>query len=393
MRQHASGHSRFHIVFPRVVPAALQVHRSLVALLCEVQHSKAYSCFLVLNRGTRDGWRAEDFHRLCDSQGETLTVIKSPDDCLFGGYADQPWQRRDAPVKSSKAFLFTLTGEYGSSRMNLISKKARNHAIQHKVDGGLSFGGEHGLEVYYGENGRGPGYVTFQVCTANRMHTHLWGQAGFSQVTYYLPSDKFGALVFPARKKVFTPVELEVYQVIRAHAEAPSVSKVEPLEAVGGHLNEALAESLLASIKNEKIALRQAVKDMRNAQAAFLDEPNFVTPFLDKGEDVVRLNVLGSPIDVSLGVVRSHEESMLATILDENKWQAQPQNLDEDGRYLLVSRDEKMKDLGIKPTHTDALTISPTRTHTHTHTLLPYTGGLALRLPQADRCPPPAQDI
>ena len=40
--------------------------------------------FSLLWRGSRDGFEAKTFHRLCDWQGETLTVIKNTEGFIFG---------------------------------------------------------------------------------------------------------------------------------------------------------------------------------------------------------------------------------------------------------------------------------------------------------------------
>ncbi len=45
----------------------------------------------VLYRATRDGGTAEDFHRLCDRQGPTLTLIRDTRGCVFGGYTSAEW--------------------------------------------------------------------------------------------------------------------------------------------------------------------------------------------------------------------------------------------------------------------------------------------------------------
>ena len=42
-------------------------------------------------RASQDGWSAQDFHRHCDNKGPTVVLVKS-NDCIFGGYADQPWE-------------------------------------------------------------------------------------------------------------------------------------------------------------------------------------------------------------------------------------------------------------------------------------------------------------
>ena len=42
----------------------------------------------LLYRGSRDGWKASDFHAKCDNKGATITVIRSTDGFIFGGFAD-----------------------------------------------------------------------------------------------------------------------------------------------------------------------------------------------------------------------------------------------------------------------------------------------------------------
>jgi len=45
----------------------------------------------LLYRASRDGWGASDFHRMCDDKGATVTVVKSSDGYIFGGYTDVAW--------------------------------------------------------------------------------------------------------------------------------------------------------------------------------------------------------------------------------------------------------------------------------------------------------------
>jgi len=46
----------------------------------------------LLYRGSRDGFEARDFHNKCDNKGETLTIIKSDEDFIFGGYTEINWE-------------------------------------------------------------------------------------------------------------------------------------------------------------------------------------------------------------------------------------------------------------------------------------------------------------
>ncbi len=39
----------------------------------------------LLYRASKDGWSADDFHRLCDNKGPIIVVCKSNYDKVFGG--------------------------------------------------------------------------------------------------------------------------------------------------------------------------------------------------------------------------------------------------------------------------------------------------------------------
>jgi len=64
-------------------------------------------------KATRDGFSADRFHELCDNKGASLTVIKSSDGWLFGGYTSQSWTSAGVWKLDPGAWLFTLTNVYG----------------------------------------------------------------------------------------------------------------------------------------------------------------------------------------------------------------------------------------------------------------------------------------
>jgi hypothetical protein len=45
----------------------------------------------MLYRGSRDGFKAFDFHRMTDGKGPTLTLFKIEDGDCFGGYTEAKW--------------------------------------------------------------------------------------------------------------------------------------------------------------------------------------------------------------------------------------------------------------------------------------------------------------
>ena len=59
-------------------------------------------------KATRDGFRAADFHRLCDHQPQAVVIIQSRAGYLFGGYAHAAWISSNKYTNDPRAFIFTL---------------------------------------------------------------------------------------------------------------------------------------------------------------------------------------------------------------------------------------------------------------------------------------------
>lgn len=102
--------------------------------------------WLLIYKATRDGFQTEDFHRLCDNQGATLTVIqtrhrfhKKKHDSLFGGYTTIPWSSRNISYRDSESFLFLLS-EDRVTRFNL--QTSENTAVTHSPTSGPIFGSD-----------------------------------------------------------------------------------------------------------------------------------------------------------------------------------------------------------------------------------------------------------
>jgi hypothetical protein len=66
--------------------------------------------FTLLWRGSRDGFRARDFHSRCNGHPNTLTVILDRDGNIFGGFTPVEWESRGGykTDPSLKSFVFTL---------------------------------------------------------------------------------------------------------------------------------------------------------------------------------------------------------------------------------------------------------------------------------------------
>jgi len=90
-------------------------------------------------RGSRDGFDAKTFHRLCDGNNSMLTVIKNTNGFIFGGYTSIPWSSGVAGYrKDSTAFLFSLTNLSNTQlklRVNILEE-----GVWHRSDYGPIFG-------------------------------------------------------------------------------------------------------------------------------------------------------------------------------------------------------------------------------------------------------------
>ncbi len=111
----------------------------------------------ILDRGTRDGFAAADFHRLCDAKGPTVTVVQTPQGCVFGGYASVSWTRAGEWLSAPGSFLFTLRNSRNLPPQTFALKEPLN-AIYCYMNSGPAFGGGHDLRVMSEANASSSSY-------------------------------------------------------------------------------------------------------------------------------------------------------------------------------------------------------------------------------------------
>lgn len=70
--------------------------------------------FSLLYKATRDGFGKEDFHRMCDGKGPTISIIESDKGYQFGGYTPISWGNEfsDRDNTHPDFFLFTLSNPH-----------------------------------------------------------------------------------------------------------------------------------------------------------------------------------------------------------------------------------------------------------------------------------------
>lgn len=79
-----------------------------------------FKSFELCYRATRDGFFSNVFHRNCDGKQNTVSVIRSHRDSVFGGYVKTAWAINNAYATDANAFLFSLRrrGVSNSERFN-----------------------------------------------------------------------------------------------------------------------------------------------------------------------------------------------------------------------------------------------------------------------------------
>ncbi|KAG2374276.1 hypothetical protein C9374_010846 [Naegleria lovaniensis] len=105
----------------------------------------------LLFRASRDGFNASQFHNKCDNKGATVTIIKSSNDCIFGGYTPLNWNSNNAHQCNNQTFLFSLVRSNGEKTAVKIKNDGPQHGNQYSIYGvagyGPTFGGGNDLLI------------------------------------------------------------------------------------------------------------------------------------------------------------------------------------------------------------------------------------------------------
>ena len=128
-------------------------HHSL-QIKCWLLEDGVYGDLDLLYWGSQDGWKISDYHAKCDDKGATITVIRSSDGFIFGGFADKSCTSSGGYCESDKAFLFSLkspSDEVKSTNMPINQSKC-SYTMHHNSSYGPIFGGFHGFCIYSDAN-------------------------------------------------------------------------------------------------------------------------------------------------------------------------------------------------------------------------------------------------
>lgn len=103
--------------------------------------------WFLIYRGSRDGFGAQDFHSKCDGVAKTLTVIKTANGNIFGGYTETSWSQTGTYKSDPNSFIFSLVNKRTSPVKFRISHGYDSYSIYCSSHCGPTFGGGHDLYI------------------------------------------------------------------------------------------------------------------------------------------------------------------------------------------------------------------------------------------------------
>ncbi|GBB88261.1 hypothetical protein RclHR1_01480026 [Rhizophagus clarus] len=86
---------------------------------------KVHYEFQLLTRGSRDGFKRETFHAMCDNEGPTITIMKLQNETsILGGYNPINWNinKKGRWERTATSFIFSIDKEIILSRVQVYNK-------------------------------------------------------------------------------------------------------------------------------------------------------------------------------------------------------------------------------------------------------------------------------
>ena len=85
-------------------------NNDLISKWIEEEVNKKDIKFELIFKMSENGIQSEDFHKICDNQGPTLTLIKTTNNKIFGGFTPLSWKNKGFWIRdlNNQTFIFSL---------------------------------------------------------------------------------------------------------------------------------------------------------------------------------------------------------------------------------------------------------------------------------------------
>jgi hypothetical protein len=101
----------------------------------------------LLYRGSSDGFGARDFHAKCDRMSKTLSIIKTTQAFIFGGYAEVEWNSTNTWKMDVRSFIYSLVNKENSPIKIKFDVSSGQHSIYCGSSYGPTFGNDHAFYI------------------------------------------------------------------------------------------------------------------------------------------------------------------------------------------------------------------------------------------------------
>jgi len=152
----------------------------------------------LIYRASRDGFSASSFHSKCDNYSNTVTIIKTLSNSVFGGFTSATWTSNGYWTFDSNAFIFSLrrSGNSNKERFNVTQP---TYAIYGHPSYGPTFGA--GNDIYVSDSSN----------TNENSYSYNFGNS--YQLPKNITSGSVEAQSYLAGSYRWKTTEIEVYQV------------------------------------------------------------------------------------------------------------------------------------------------------------------------------------
>ena len=107
---------------------------------------KSINNWKLLYRASVDGFQSLNFHHKCDNIPNTITIIRSANGYVFGGFTTQTWDNCGTWKEDKNSFIFSLINADNNAQKFLIKPANCGNAIYCNSSNGPTFGG--GCDFY-----------------------------------------------------------------------------------------------------------------------------------------------------------------------------------------------------------------------------------------------------
>mmetsp|Transcript_12077 Transcript_12077/g.18622 ORF Transcript_12077/g.18622 Transcript_12077/m.18622 type:complete len:746 (+) Transcript_12077:170-2407(+) len=293
----------------------------------------------LLYRGSRDGFRAEDFHELCDGQGPTVTIIKDRTGNIFGGYLDKSWNSYEGWLGSENAFLFLLCSNSNNSSSQITT--TTTHPVKMKIRDDST-----GFAVYCAPD-HGPTFGEFDMqipdlCNVNRCASNI--------DTYQLPGQNNNNERILTNRTNFRVFEIEVHRVAvkkkdnsnnKSDEETNNNNNEEEEEEWNTATFDEFPDELKDAFLLEQTEITSLHKELQKLELAFEKEKAFVEYYFSStnhisssidpaaeqnpDDEIITFLVSGTTLQTRRSTLAIMKESVLAKHFDDPLWKQQQQ--------------------------------------------------------------------